>query len=112
MKLTQTTTLPDVSTTHSGVGSKKVIFSEGQIPHLQQLGRVTFQSGETVAPHSHTDFSEIMYIEDGEATMKVDDNEFPISKGSCIAVEPNEIHTITVTGDKPLILLFWGIYTK
>ncbi len=110
MKIVSLDTLPEVSTSHSGVGKKKVLVSQNEVTHLQQFGRVTFQPGETVEPHSHSDFSEIMYVEDGEGIMKVDEHEFHISQGVCITVSPNEVHTITVTGTKPLTLLFFGIY--
>ncbi len=112
MKLIKIDALPQVPTSHSGVGKKKVLLTDGEIPHLQQLGRVVFQPGDIVEKHSHTDFTELMYIEDGEGTMQVDDQIFSIGKGICIEVEPNESHTITVTGNTPLVLLFLGIYTQ
>lgn len=112
MKHVKTFDLPEMPTSHSGVGKKRQIINTGEVPHLHQFGRVTFQPGEVVTEHSHEDFSEIMYIEEGQGDMKVDNETFQINKGSCITVSPNEKHTITVTGDKPLTLLFFGIYTK
>jgi len=59
--------------------------------------------------HAHTDMCEVFFVESGEGTIRIDANVFPLQAGTCIAVEPGEVHEIVNSGDRELVLTYFGI---
>ena len=112
MQISTLDTLPDVATTHAGIGTKKVILSDGIVPHLQQLGRVQCNPGQILQRHHHTDMYEIMIVDEGHGEITINEKTFVLNKGTCITVDPNEDHEIKNRGTTPLALFFFGIYLK
>ena len=55
-----------------------------------------------VKPHKHLMHSEQVYIIEGEAKMKVGDEEFNIKPGSYVFIPKNTIHSVITTSLKPL----------
>ncbi len=110
MKIARLEDLPEVTTSHSGAGKKKVLVADGLVPNLQQFGRVTFQPGEIAKEHSHDKFSEIMYVESGSGIIKINGEKNEIKKGDCITVEVGELHEIINDGQEPITLLFFGVF--
>ncbi|MBP7832669.1 MAG: cupin domain-containing protein [Candidatus Levybacteria bacterium] len=110
MKIVNLQNLSEVPTSHAGAGLKKVLVSPGEVPNLHQFGRVVFKPGEIAKEHKHDEFSEIMYVESGTGTMRINRKDYKIHKGDCVSVEVGELHEVENNGRDPLILLFFGVY--
>lgn len=109
MKIVSFDSLPEVTTSHNNTGKKKVMVENGSVPHITQYSRVFFSPNEIVGEHSHIDMYEIMYIEEGTGTFKIDGIEYEVKKGDCITVEPGEKHEVKVTGKNLLVLFVTGV---
>jgi predicted RNA binding protein YcfA (HicA-like mRNA interferase family) len=42
-------------------------------------------------------------------TIRIDDRDYPLVPGTCVAVEVGESHEITNNGDRDLIVTYFGI---
>lgn len=82
---------------------------KGEVPHLANFSRVSFKPGEVVAEHFHKSMTEIMLVEGGSGIMKIKGVDYPVSKGMCITVSPNEKHAVSVTGSEDPVLLVVGV---
>ena len=60
---------------------------------------------ESVPLHIHKQHSEMVYIIDGEGTMVLGDEQFPIKKGDFVKIDKNTPHGVTVTSKQPLKVL-------
>tara|TARA_Y100000034_G_scaffold126062_1_gene176729 strand:- start:180 stop:584 length:405 start_codon:yes stop_codon:yes gene_type:complete len=58
-----------------------------------------------VPAHYHESHTEIVYIIEGTATMRLDDQEIEVKKGDYIRILPGQIHAVQVTSIKPLKVL-------
>jgi len=70
------------------------------------FGSLEMKAGYTYPAHNHP-AAEFYYILDGEADWYVDDEVEHVKPGSLIYHRPNAVHGWTVTGDKPLKVV-WG----
>jgi mannose-6-phosphate isomerase-like protein (cupin superfamily) len=61
------------------------------------------------AGHAHEGMWEIFVVEDGEGVMRVDGMPQALAAGTCIVVEPGEVHEVEAVGSRPLVLLYFGI---
>jgi len=109
MKLIHLNKIETTKVSHNPNVTKQVLIGYGEIEHLTGFSRAVFPPGEIAYAHSHTNLTEIFFIESGEGTMTVDKETINLNPGMSIAVEPNEIHEINNTGDNDLTLLFFGI---
>lgn len=109
MKYTNLSQLPPKSNTHNPKIMKKVLIKNGQVPHLTHLNRAIFPPEELASQHSHTDLYEIFLVEKGVGTVKINGKMYPLKRGICITVEPNDTHEFINSSNKDLILLYFGI---
>lgn len=96
--------IDEVGVSHNPEIKKKVFISKGQIPHLTQLARVTFKSGQIATSHIHQDMYEIFNVESGTGVITVDNNKYDLTPGVCITVDPGEKHEVVNNGKDDLIL--------
>ncbi len=96
---------------HNPAIAKSVILRHGQLPGLTGFARAQFPAGETAQAHSHSDMAEVFYVLSGYGVMRVNDNEFALTPGMTIAVEPGESHEIASADDAMLELLYFGLQT-
>lgn len=109
MKIITLDSLPIGTTSHNKAGKKQQMVGPDTISHLHQFSRVSFTPHEIVKEHLHPEMYEVMFVEDGAGVMKIDGVEYPVSKGTCVTVEPNEKHEVRVTGSENLTLLVIAI---
>jgi mannose-6-phosphate isomerase-like protein (cupin superfamily) len=85
---------------------------QGVIPTLAQFSQVSFQPGEVATEHKHDDMYEIFLVESGSGVIKINEQQYPLEKGTCVTVEPGELHEVTNTGSEDLVLTYFGIEEK
>lgn len=88
---------------------KKVLIRKGEIPNITQFARAVFPPGETAAGHIHQDMYEVFLTEKGNGLMEIDGQKIPMEPGTCITVEPGEMHEVKNTENGNLIVLILGI---
>lgn len=108
MKKVTLESLPTSTTSHNA-GRKKVMITKGEIPALIQFAQVAFASGETAPGHKHVDMYEVFFVESGEGVFTINGKIQTIQKGTCITIEPGELHELTNTGEIDLVLTYFGI---
>lgn len=58
-----------------------------------------------VPAHYHEAHTEIVYVIEGTAIMKLDDQELKIRKGDYVRILPGQVHAVNVTSEEPLKVL-------
>jgi len=69
-------------------------------------GLIRFLPGETLGAHYHEEVEETFYFTRGNGLFTVDDEQFDITPGDAVRVEPGETHDVLNTGDDPLDCVF------
>lgn len=109
MKYTSLDLIPKTEVSHNPEIKKKVLINNGEIPHITQLARVTLTPGQTANSHEHLDMYEIFNTEKGRGKMTINKNEYLLSAGVCIIIEPGEEHELVNNSKDDLILTILGI---
>ncbi|MBE9168943.1 cupin domain-containing protein [Pleurocapsales cyanobacterium LEGE 06147] len=109
MKLTNLNELPEQTVSHNPEIKKKVMLSLGDLPHLTNFSQAVFAPGQVATAHKHEDMCEVFFVEAGEGIICIENREFPLRQGTCIAVEVGESHKISNTGKTNLILTYFGL---
>jgi len=109
MKVVSLQRLAEEAVSHNPKIRKKVFLRQGELPHLIGFSRAVFPSGEVAGAHSHPDMCEVFLAESGTGLLKGPDGDTPLSAGVCIAVMPGETHEIVNTGERNLVLVYFGI---
>lgn len=111
MKIVSLHSLPEIVSSHN-VGKKKQFIGNNEIPSLVQFSQVSFDQGEVVAEHKHEDMYEIYLVEQGAGMIKINGENHPLAKGTCLVIDPGELHEVSNTGDGNLVLTYFGIMAK
>ncbi len=109
MKLTSLNDLPEESVSHNREIKKKVMLRFGDLPHLTNFSQSRFAPGHTAPAHAHQDMCEVFFVESGSGVIHVDGKEYPLIPGSCVAVEPGEVHEVVNNGATELVLTYFGL---
>jgi quercetin dioxygenase-like cupin family protein len=109
MKLTALNALPEETVSHNPAIKKKVMLRLGDLPHLTNFSQACFAPGQIAAAHAHADMCEVFFVEAGNGIICIDGQDYPLSAGVCVAVEPGETHEVCNTGAEPLILTYFGL---
>lgn len=109
MKITNANNLPQQAVSHNPEITKKVMLSGNDLPHLTNFSQATFAPGQVAIAHSHQDMSEVFFVSAGTGIIRLDETEYSLTPGVCVAVEVGETHEIINTGSKDLILTYFGI---
>ncbi|WP_111978835.1 cupin domain-containing protein [Algibacillus agarilyticus] len=96
---------------HNSAITKQPLLTSGDIKNIVYFSRAMFPVGETVEPHKHTDMTEVFYIESGRAKFIVNQQPHILETGSCVTIEPNELHEVINIGENELILVYFGVLT-
>ena len=73
------------------------------------FSQARFAPGQGTIAHTHTDMWETYLVESGEGVMQIDGVEVKLAIGTCIAVEPGEVHEVINTGFTELVLTYFGV---
>lgn len=109
MKLTNLSELPEQQVSHNPKIRKKVMLSLGELPHLTNFSQAIFSPGQVAEAHSHQDMCEIFFVESGRGIIRIDDKDYPLEQGTCVAVEPGEIHEVINNASMDLVLTYFGL---
>lgn len=109
MKYTCLNQLPQQEVSHNPAIKKKVMLKMGDLPHLTNFSQARFAPGQIAAAHAHQDMSEVFFVETGEGIITIDGQEYNLQPGTCIAVEPGEVHEVKNTGKTELVLTYFGL---
>ena len=109
MHITSLQTLPNECVSHNPEISKQVMLRAGMLPNLTNFSQARFQPGQVASAHTHSDMYEVFFVESGEGTIHIDGVAYPMKPGTCIAVEPGEVHEVTNGGDQALTLTYFGL---
>lgn len=109
MKIISLSNLPEEQVSHNPEIKKKVMLRHGDLPHLTNFSQSYFAPGQQAKAHAHSDMHEVFFVEAGSGVIRIDGNEYLLQPGSCIAVEPGEVHEIFNNGLTDLILTYFGL---
>jgi quercetin dioxygenase-like cupin family protein len=109
MKRTALNDLPEESVSHNPAIKKKVMLRLGDLPHLTNFSQARFAPGQVAAAHAHADMCEVFFVEAGSGVIRVEQQEYALTAGTCIAVEPGEQHEVHNTGSEELVLTYFGL---
>jgi quercetin dioxygenase-like cupin family protein len=109
MKITALDQLPDAAVSHNPAIKKRVMLGRDDLPHLTNFSQACFAPGQVAPGHSHADMAEVFFVESGQGTITVDGQPYPLSPGTCIAIEPHEHHEVANTGSEDLLLTYFGL---
>lgn len=85
---------------------KKKVLVEGGFSCVKHLSHVVLRPGDTAIEHSHPDASEVFYCIRGQVEFVVSGSPVTLKGGSCLVVEPGEVHSIaTVREETELIYM-------
>ena len=101
--------LPDEPISHNAGLRKRVILRAGELGPLTQLARTALPPGAVAAGHKHRDMAEVFCVDDGEGTITIDGEVVSLSAGSVVVVSPGEYHELVNSGDRPLVITYFGL---
>ncbi len=81
----------------------------GELPHLKSFAQLQMAPGQIAHAHSHAEHYEVFLIQAGEGTVAVDAVHYTVAAGTCVVFEPGEIHELTNTGSKELVLSYFSL---
>lgn len=108
MKLTSLAHLPDEQVSHNPEIKKKVMLRLGDLPQLTHFAQARFAPGQVAIAHTHADLCEVFFVESGEGIIQIDGENHSLQAGTCVAVEPGEIHEVSNSGTAELVLTYFG----
>lgn len=109
MKLTALDQLPLEAVSHNPAIKKQVMLRMGELPHLTNFSQARFQPGQVAEAHAHEDMHEVFFVESGEGTITIEGTPHALRPGVCVAVAPQETHEVVNTGDRDLVLTYFGL---
>jgi quercetin dioxygenase-like cupin family protein len=93
--------------THHGGVLKRVILRNGTIPRLNQFATASFQEGDVVPMHRHTNMAEVFFLLHGEATLCLEGEDLPVFPEDTVVVYPGILHGFRIV--KPSRLLYFSL---
>jgi mannose-6-phosphate isomerase-like protein (cupin superfamily) len=94
---------------HDADITKRVLFSETDMPASVRLSHAALKPGQHASAHSHAGLAEVFYVISGSGEMIVDDVRHPIGEGSAIRVDAGETHALINTGDDELCVVYFAL---
>lgn len=109
MKITGLNQVSEESVSHNPAIKKRVLLRRDDLPHLTNFSQARFAPSQVAPGHSHADMAEVFFVEAGTGTITVDGQAYPLTPGTCIAIEPGEHHEVANTGTQELVLTYFGL---
>jgi mannose-6-phosphate isomerase-like protein (cupin superfamily) len=63
----------------------------GDLPHLTNFSQARFAPGQVAIAHTHHDMCEVFFVESGRGIIRINQMDYALSPGVCVAVEPGVI---------------------
>ncbi|MCT7981935.1 cupin domain-containing protein [Laspinema sp. A4] len=109
MKITSLNTLTPESVSHNPAIQKKVMLKAGELPHLTNFSQAKFTPGQVATAHAHGDMCEVFFVSQGSGLIRVNGIDYSLEPGTCIAIEPGELHEVVNNSSQDLILTYFGL---
>jgi quercetin dioxygenase-like cupin family protein len=109
MKSRTLSAIPTESVSHDPGIRKQVMLKKGELPHLTQFAQARLAPGQVAGTHAHADMYEVFFVESGVGRMTIDGRAHHLEVGSCVAVEPGEVHELENVGSAELVVTYFGI---
>jgi mannose-6-phosphate isomerase-like protein (cupin superfamily) len=109
MKVLSLSAIPTEGVSHNPGIAKQVMLRNGELPHLTQFAQARFAPGQVAVAHAHANMYEVFFVESGVGRMTVDGRAHHLEVGSCVAVEPGEVHELANIGTAELVVTYFGI---
>lgn len=94
MKFTSIEEAPLIPVSHDPQLKKRVLVGEGYIPHIRAISHIEMNPGDTAVSHKHDDAYEVFFGLGGKVDFVVNEKDVPLTEGTCLVVEPGEVHSI------------------
>jgi len=88
---------------------KRVLIPESALPGSVRLSHAIFKAGQKASVHSHVDLVEVFYVTSGSGHICVDGTRHTLQQGSCIRIDPGELHELVNDGTDDLTVLYFGL---
>lgn len=95
--------ISDQGVSHNPDILKRVLVAKGELPHVLQIARTTFEPGQIADVHVHQDAHEYFLCEAGKGSAVVNKEKVQISPGTFLIMEPGDQHEIINSGNEQLI---------
>lgn len=112
MKLTHLNELPEQSVSHNPEIKKRVMLTPFEFPNITNFSQAIFTPGQVASSHTHETMYEVFYIESGEGKIRINNEEYCLKQGTCVVVEPREVHEIINDGSSNLVMTVLGFVDK
>ncbi|NET31124.1 MAG: cupin domain-containing protein [Cyanothece sp. SIO1E1] len=109
MKLTSLSSLPEEQVSHNPATKKKVMLRLGDLPHLTNFAQARFAPGQLAAAHAHQDMCEVFFVESGAGVIYINGDPHLLQPGTCVTVDPGEVHEVVNNGSSELVLTYFGL---
>jgi len=109
MKITHLNDLPQEGVSHNQNIRKQVMLHMGELPHLTNFSQARFPPGAVANGHAHPDMCEVFFIESGTGSITVNNQDYALSPGTCIAIDVGEVHELCNTGSTELVVTYFGL---
>jgi quercetin dioxygenase-like cupin family protein len=109
MKIARLDEIPAEGVSHDPEIRKRVLLRRGEVPHVTQLARATFEPGQVATGHAHADMWEIFVCESGCGRLTVGAETVGLRPGTCVVVEPGERHELANDGPDRLVITVTGV---
>ncbi len=98
-----------IGTSHDPNILKRVLFRNGEIPHITQISETVFTPGQRVEKHTHVDMYELFICTAGLGEIRSGDKVHQLRAGTYVLCEPGDEHDVINTGEGNLVLTTIGI---
>ena len=105
MHITKKTNLPDEIRNPHGENVQEILGVQAGGVERHSLARVTITPGKSSLPHYHKESEESYLILSGKAVMAIDSQEFELTPGEAVLIEPPEVHRIWNPGPEDLVFI-------
>lgn len=110
LKLTTLESILPTSVSHNSAINKQVMLAYQEFPPITQLAQARFPPNAIASAHQHADMLEVFFLQSGEAIMTVNGLEHSLPVGSCIVIEPGEVHELRNTSTtQEMVVTYFGI---
>ena len=112
MKLVQLDSVETQGLSHDADILKRVLLSESELPDSVRLSHAVFKPGQVASAHSHADLHEIFYVLAGTGQMLINGDPHTLEQGSCIRIDPGEVHELSNIGESDMSVLYFGLMAE
>jgi len=109
MKITHLDQCAEQVLSHDADIVKKILLNENELPASVRLSHAVFKPGQKATAHRHDGLCEVFYVISGSGLFRINGHEHRVTAGSCIRIDPQDLHEVINDGVHELMLLYFGL---